>query len=79
MLPALLLGALALPMLALTVWPPTILTPGRIGILFQSEVLVGVASAAIWAGEPFGWREAIGTVLIVSSALVEVMTPTKTR
>jgi len=61
-----------LPMLFLTVWPATLLTPGRIGMLLMSEVIVGVVSAAVWSGDPFGWRETIGTVLIVSAGFVEV-------
>lgn len=62
-----------LPMLALTVWPATILSPGRIGLLLMSDAVVGIASAAAFAGEAFGWREALGTLLIVSAAAVEVL------
>ena len=53
--------------------PAMLLTPGRIGILLMSDVVVGVGSAAALAGEPFGWREATGTVLIVGAAFVEVL------
>jgi len=66
-------GLYALPTLFLTIWPATILTPGRIGLLLMSEVVVGVASAAFFAGEPFGPREAIGSALIVSAGFVEVL------
>ena len=51
-----------LPMLFLTIWPTTILSPGRVGILLMGEVVVGVSSAAYLAGEPFGLREVIGTL-----------------
>jgi drug/metabolite transporter (DMT)-like permease len=61
------------PMLVLTVWPATLLSPGRVGILLMSEVVVGVASAALLSGEPFGVREFIGAALIVSAAAVEVL------
>jgi drug/metabolite transporter (DMT)-like permease len=61
------------PMLFLTIWPATLITPGRIGILLMSDVVVGVISAAALAGEPFGLREMLGTVLIVSAAAVEVL------
>ena len=64
-----------LPMLVLTVGPARLLTPGRVGILLMSEVLVGVGSAAIWSGEPFGWREALGSALIIGAAVVEVAGP----
>lgn len=69
---ALLLALYVLPMLVLTIWPATMLTPGRVGMLLMSDVIVGVLSAAAWSGEPFGWREALGTVLIVGAGFVEV-------
>ncbi|WP_299619564.1 DMT family transporter [uncultured Tateyamaria sp.] len=76
-LPALPWGILmslyVLPMLVLTVWPASLLTPGRVGILLMSDLLVGVISAALFAGEPFGWREAVGSLLIIGAAVVEVL------
>lgn len=70
---ALATGLYMLPMLVLTIWPATILTPGRVGLLFMSEVVVGVASAALLTGEPFGLREMVGTALIVSAAIAEIL------
>ncbi len=64
---------LVLPMLFLTLWPATLLSPGRVGLLLMSEVVVGVITAAFWSGDPFGMSEAIGSVLIVSAGLVEVL------
>jgi len=69
----LLLALYVVPMLFLTIWPATLLTPGRIGILLMSDALVGVISAAALAGEPFGLREVLGTILIVGAATVEVL------
>ena len=69
----LLLAFYMLPMLFLTVWPASVLTPGRVGILLMSDLVVGVASAAAWAGEPFGWREMAGSTLIISAAAIEVL------
>ncbi|HSF96658.1 MAG TPA: DMT family transporter [Thermohalobaculum sp.] len=66
-------GLYVVPMLVLTIWPATLLSPGRIGILLMSDVVVGVISAALLSGEPFGLREALGTVLIVGAAVVEVL------
>ncbi|PSL20468.1 DMT family transporter [Shimia abyssi] len=63
------------PMLFLTIWPARLLTPGRVGLLLMSEVIVAVGTAFWLSGEPFGMREAIGTVLILSSALIEVLGP----
>ena len=72
-LPLGLLSALyVVPMLFLTIWPATLLSPGRVGILLMSEVVVGVTSAAAFAGESFGAREALGTMLIVAAGAVEV-------
>jgi hypothetical protein len=33
---------------------------------------VGTVTAAIWAGEPFGWREFIAVVLITLAGLTEL-------
>jgi hypothetical protein len=35
-----------LPITYLTIWPTTVLSPGRVGMLLMVEVIVGVASAA---------------------------------
>ena len=72
-------GFYLLPMLFLTIWPATVLTPARIGLLLMSDVVVGVLSAAWLSGEPFGTVEAIGAVLIVGAGLVEVLGPFLTR
>jgi len=61
------------PMLVLTLWPATRLTPGRVGVLLMTDVIAAVASAAWLAGEPFGMREILGSVLMISAALVEVL------
>jgi len=72
-LPYVVLSALfVVPMIFLTIWPATLLTPARVGLLLMSEVIVGFISAGLFAGEPFGWREMAGAVLIVSAALIEV-------
>lgn len=71
----LVIGVLVMPMFFLTIWPCAYLTPGRVGLLLMSEVIVAVISAAILTDETFGLREAIGTTLIVSGAFVEVAGP----
>ncbi|RME46543.1 MAG: DMT family transporter [Caldilineae bacterium] len=53
-------------------WGSRHVDPGRLGILLQIEAVVGVGSAALFAGEPFGWREAIGAALVISAGLIEV-------
>ncbi|MGX9356277.1 DMT family transporter [Roseobacteraceae bacterium S113] len=69
---ALLSVVYVVPMLFLTIWPATMLSPARVGLLLMSEVVVGLASAAFLSGEAFGWREGFGGVLIVGAALLEV-------
>ncbi|MES0824126.1 DMT family transporter [Ruegeria sp. SCP11] len=69
-----LLSALyVLPMIFMTIWPATKLSPARVGILLMSEVVVGLASAAALSGEPFGLRELLGATLIVSAAALEII------
>lgn len=70
---AVLSSVFVLPMLFLTVWPATLLSPARVGLLLMSEVVVGLASAALFSGEPFGWREVTGAALIVSAAVLELV------
>jgi drug/metabolite transporter (DMT)-like permease len=45
----------------------------RTGLLLLSEALLGVASAAILTDEPFGWRESIGSALILGAALLDTL------
>ncbi len=53
-------------------WGVKRISPGRAALLLMVEVLVGVASAAALANEPFGWRQIIGSALILVAALAEV-------
>ncbi len=64
-----------LPMLFLTMWPASVLSPGRVGLLLMSEAIIGIASAGVLAGEPFGAREMIGSALIIGAGFVELMVP----
>jgi len=54
-------------------WGSRNVDPGRLGILLQIEAVMGIGSAALLAGEPFGARQAIGAALVVSAGLVEVI------
>ena len=62
-----------LPGTWMTIWPATVLSPARVGILFMTEAIVGIGSAAWLTDEAFGMQEIIGTALIMSAAVVEVM------
>ena len=54
-------------------WGARLISPGRAGLLLMMEVITGLASAAMLAGEPFGVSQAVGSTLIVAAALVEVL------
>lgn len=58
--------------LAALLWAATRLEPARLGILLMSEVLVGVFSAALFAGEQAGAAEMVGGALVVAAAVLEV-------
>lgn len=55
-------------------WGSRHVDPGRLGILLQIEAVVGISSAALFAGEQFGLQEMIGSALVISAGLTEVVT-----
>ena len=65
-------------MLSVLLWANARLEPARLAILLMSEVIVGVMSAALWAGEPLGVIEMVGGALVVAAALLEVY-PARSR
>ncbi len=66
-------GVWVLPGLLLSFWAAARLSPTRASMLFMAEVVVGVVTAAIWTDYPFGWREALGGLIILSAGLVEIL------
>ncbi|WP_258094706.1 DMT family transporter [Salipiger pentaromativorans] len=58
--------------LALLMWATLRLDPARVGILMQTEVLVGAVTAALLAGEHLHPLEIAGGALVVSAGLLEV-------
>jgi len=66
-------GIWVLPGLLLSFWAAARMSPTRASMLFMAEVMVGVVTAAIWTDYPFGWREAVGGVVIVSAGILEVL------
>lgn len=62
-----------IPVMSGIYWGSQHVDPGRLGILLQIEAVVGIGSAALFAGEPFGLRQTIGAVLVISAGLVEVI------
>ena len=54
-------------------WSPSKLGAGLCSILFLSEIIVGVISSSILTDEPFGWREIIGSSMIVIGGVLAVV------
>jgi drug/metabolite transporter (DMT)-like permease len=75
LLPWLLLIAVGflIPAMCMQLYGTKLVDPGRVGILFQTEAIFGITSAAILTAEPFGWPEALGSVLVISAAMTEVL------
>ncbi len=61
-----------IPVMSGIYWGSRAIDPGRLGILLQIEAVVGIASAALLSGEPFGPRQALGAALVVGAGVVEV-------
>lgn len=59
-------------------WATVRLEPARVGILLMSEVIIGAASAAIWAGEHLNTTEILGGAFVLLAGVLEVW-PTKSR
>jgi drug/metabolite transporter (DMT)-like permease len=70
---------LAMPSTYASLWGPKHLNPGVAGLLFMPEVVIGVASAALLAGEPFGAREGIGVMLIIAASLLDTASSFRRR
>ena len=54
-------------------WGARLISPGRAGLLLMMEVITGLASAALLAGEPFGTVQVVGSTLIMAAAMAEVL------
>ena len=61
-----------LPLVWLTVFGASRLDPGKVAIFLLLEIVIGLGSAALLTDEPFGRRELIGAVLIMSASLTEM-------
>ena len=65
--------AMILPINWVALWSAQHLTPARVGLIFALEAVVGIVSDALLLDEPFGWREALGSALVIASTIVEVV------
>ena len=67
-----------IPTVVVLLWAPTQIGAEISSILFLSEVLVGVASSSILTDEPFGWRQILGSsLIIIGGVLAVVLSPKK--
>lgn len=64
-----------MPTLYIIIWCTQHLSPGRVGILMMSEVLVAAISAPLLAGELLTLQEWLGGALIVGAGVLEVLSP----
>lgn len=65
------MALLVLPGTYASLWGPKFLSPGVVGLLFMTEIVVGAISVALLAGEPFGIREVTGVTLIAGAGMLE--------
>ncbi|MEM9851976.1 MAG: DMT family transporter [Pseudomonadota bacterium] len=73
-IPSLLIGTVyVMPVLVATLWSAARLGPTTLSFLLTGEILSGVFTAAYFLDEPFGTFEVAGAALIISAALVEVV------
>ena len=54
-------------------WATQKMEPARIGILLMSEVIVGTATAIVFAGEAFNTFMGLGAVLVILAGILETM------
>ncbi|MEP3276226.1 MAG: DMT family transporter [Stappiaceae bacterium] len=66
-----------LPVMLVTLWGALRFSPATMSFVLTAEIISGVGSGAIFLGEPFGWPESLGAILIGLGATVEVMRPIK--
>ncbi len=66
---------IVLPTLYICARGSQVLSPGRIGILMMSEVLVAGISAPLLAGESLSLRELFAALLIILAGVIEVFSP----
>ena len=57
----------------LWLWSAKYLSPARVSLIFSLEAVIGIASAAFLIDEPFGWREMLGSVLVIGSTVIDVV------
>ena len=75
MLPFLLILSLVffIPSNIIILWSPSKIGAGLFSILVLSEIIFGTISAAFLANESFGWRETVGSLLMLIAGFSEII------
>lgn len=60
-----------IPITWMVLWGAAYLDPGRVSILLLLEIVAAAVSSSLLTDEPFGWREAVGCVLVLGAGLLE--------
>ena len=68
----------SLPLNLIILWAAGLLSPGRVGLLMLLEVVCGIGVASLITDEPYGFLEAVGTVLILGAGIVDIVRPVTT-
>ena len=71
--------AYSIPTGIIILWAPSKLGAGLCSILFLAEIVVGVISSSILTNEPFGWREIVGSSMIVLGGVLAVVLAPKEK
>lgn len=69
----------AAPILIATIWSARLLGATTVTFILTGEIIVGIVSVALLESEPFGWPELLGTTMILSATLIEVLQPRMAR
>lgn len=64
-------GIMAVPSYFLLFWGSRYIDSGRVNLLLIVEGVVSTATASLLTDEPFGWREAVGCVLVIGAVATE--------
>jgi drug/metabolite transporter (DMT)-like permease len=72
-------GVYLTPIIVITLWGAERLLPATISFLLTAEILSGIVSSAIFLDERFGWPEAVGTMLIITSVVAHVLLSDRSR
>jgi drug/metabolite transporter (DMT)-like permease len=68
-----------LPGLLLSFWGAARISPTRASMLFMSEVIVGVGSAALLGESQLTWRHAVGGAMIIAAGFLDGLTDEKAK